>query len=237
VPIEKHLKDVLTTEIVKLQLSIPVALGQTLFYVVQDLPCTILITAHFLAVVYRISRAFIFLYNDINRNRLLTVAMAAELPSALEAIQQAIVTAPQRLLILQPVKPEDAITVQDVRPFVLVKGVLDNRRSIVRNIDLLVGFYAQRDIVFKAVYGKVECDFAMAAGTFHFAFDKKSMIPVGAIVFGDIRLVSDDINVGDAVTIVGAILQPKLKYALVINPSTWGGAGRTAIVKDGCIQF
>ena len=163
--------------------------------------------------------------------------MAADLPSALEVIQQTIVSAPHLILSLQPVKPEDAITIQDVRSFVLVKGALKDR-SLVRNIHLLIGFYAQRDIVFKAVYGKMECDFDMKAGTFYFAFDKKSMIPVTAMVFADIRLVSDDIgDLNDAIIIVGALLQPKLRYALVLNPSTWGGAGRTALVKDGSIRF
>lgn len=235
--IEQGLKDVLATERLDLQFSIFGALGKAVLYIEGDLSCTILVAAHVLRWSVSLLKASSFYITGINRDGLLSVAMAAELPSALEAIQQAIVTDPHLLLGLQPVKPEDTITVQDVRPFVLVKGALDNRRGLVRNIDLLVGFYAQRDIVFKAVYGKVECDFTMTAGTFHFAFDKKSMMPVGAIVFGDIRLVSDDINVGTAVTIVGAILQPKLKYALAINPSTWGGAGRTATVKDGCIQF
>ena len=143
---------------------------------------------------------------------------------------------PQSILSLMAPTTTDQIAVREVKPFVLVKGGIDAGGQIVRSVDIVVGFYAVRDVAFKVYYGQVLCEFEMKAGSFVFAFDKRSLIPLCAMVFNIVKLACCDGSApGDSITVVGALLQPKLKYTLIINPSVWGGVGRTAVVKHGSI--
>ena len=163
---------------------------------------------------------------------------ASDLTSALEAIQSTIATKPQTILSLAVPTAADQIAVREVKPFVLVKGAIDGCGQILRSVDMVVGFYAQRDVAFKVYYGQVLCEFDMKAGSFLFAFDKRSLIPLCAMVFNITKVVCCDGSAAAAsITVVGALLQPKLKYTLIINPSVWGGVGRTAVVKHGSIGF
>jgi hypothetical protein len=165
-------------------------------------------------------------------------ATTADLTSALEAIQETIATKPQIILSLAAPTAADQIAVREVKPFLLVSGAIDRDGHVVRSVDILVGFYAQRDVAFKVYYGQVLCEFEMKAGSFVFAFDKRSPIPLCAMVFNDVKVIfSDNSSAADSITVVGALLQPKLKYTLIINPSVWGGVGRTAVVKHGSIGF
>lgn len=163
---------------------------------------------------------------------------AADLTSALETIQATIAAKPQTILSLAAPTATDQIAVREVKPFVLVKGGIDASGQIVRSVDMVVGFYAEKDVAFKVYYGPVLCEYEMKAGSFVFAFDKRSLIPLCAMVFNIVKVVCDDGSVAaDSITVVGALLQPKLKYTLIINPSVWGGVGRTAVVKHGSIGF
>ena len=163
-------------------------------------------------------------------------AATADLSSALEAIQATITNKPHTILSLAEPTAADQIAVREVKPFVLVRGAIDGGWQIVRSVDMIVGFYAERDVAFKVYYGQVLCEFDMKAGSFVFAFDKRSLIPLCAMVFNIVKLVCCDGSApGASITVVGALLQPKLKYTLIINPSVWGGLGRTAAVKHGSI--
>jgi len=165
-------------------------------------------------------------------------AAATDLTSVLDTIQGTIATKPQIILSLAEPTAADQIAVREVKPFVLVRGAIDAASHIVRSVDMVVGFYAQRDVAFKVYYGQVLCEFDMKAGSFVFAFDKRSLIPLCAMVFNIVKVVCDDgSSAAASITVVGALLQPKLKYTLIINPSVWGGVGRTAVVKHGSIGF
>ena len=166
------------------------------------------------------------------------VAAAADLTSALETIQATIAAKPQTILSLAAPTATDQIAVREVKPFVLVKGGIDASGQIVRSVDMVVGFYAERDVAFKVYYGPVLCEYEMKAGSFVFAFDKRSLIPLCAMVFNIVKVVCcDGSAASESITVVGALLQPKLKYTLIINPSVWDGIGRTAVVKHGTIGF
>ena len=160
--------------------------------------------------------------------------MASAISEVLDAIQRSIVERPQRILNIEAATEKDRITVRDAVPFLLVKGELNSRNEIGRSIDLIVGFYAVRNVEFKVYYGDVLCEFQMTAGSFHFALDKRSMVPLTALIFNKVKIQTPDVP---AIVVVGAILQPKLKYDLMINPSVWAGVGRTITVQHGTIRF
>lgn len=149
------------------------------------------------------------------------------------AIQNDIVGDPDVLVRLKLVKDTNLLPVRNgVRPYAIVLGSWDG--SVMNgDIDMIVGFLAVRDTEFIVRYGDhVECSFKLTGGSFQFAFDKKSMLPLCGMVFSRVQIVGDP----TAVLVIGASLTSKVRYSLLINPSSWNGIGRTAIVKEGIIS-
>lgn len=155
--------------------------------------------------------------------------MSNEIQTIIESIQNDIITDPEVLKnAVVPTKELRTKIANGFLPYAFVRGEWSGN-LLKPNVDLIVGFLALQDIEFTIRYNDVECKFKMTPGQFHFAFDKRSVVPLCATVFTQVRIVGNPLFVLP----ICALIPSKVRYALLINPSTWTGTGRTAIVRDG----